>query len=173
MVHNLNCSCRQIHNAAQRPVELDQSQADAVEARIILDLRLGAAFTRMQTLALQNRFAQLKDASGPISYGPCQFPTLGFVVSRYEQVQAFTPEIFQYIYFSYAPPGPNGQTNGKDVQFNWKRGHLFDFDVAAAIYEGVIEQPLATVQSVKKKPTKKWCVIIFILLRLEFVLIWS
>ena len=147
---------RQIHNAAQRPVELDQSQADAVEARIILDLRLGAAFTRMQTLALQNRFTQLKEASGPISYGPCQFPTLGFVVSRYEQVQAFTPETFSYIYLSYAPPGPSNSGVDKEVQFKWKRGHLFDFDIAAVIYEGVIEQPLAKVQSVKKKPTKKW-----------------
>jgi len=29
-----------------------------------------------------------------ISYGSCQFPTLGFVVERYKQVQAFVPEPF-------------------------------------------------------------------------------
>lgn len=29
-----------------------------------------------------------------ISYGSCQFPTLGFVVERYKQVQAFIPEAF-------------------------------------------------------------------------------
>lgn len=29
-----------------------------------------------------------------VSYGSCQFPTLGFVVERYKQVQAFIPEPF-------------------------------------------------------------------------------
>lgn len=60
---------RQIHNAAQRPVELDRRQADAVEARIILDLRIGSAFTRMQTFALQNRIPQLGEKREPVSYG--------------------------------------------------------------------------------------------------------
>ena len=64
---------RQIHNAAQHPVELDRAQADAVDARILLDLRIGAAFTRMQTLALQGRFAQLNDKRDPVSYGLCIF----------------------------------------------------------------------------------------------------
>lgn len=42
-------------------------QVHAVEARTILDLRLGAAFTRMQTLNLQRRFGdRLTDV---ISYG--------------------------------------------------------------------------------------------------------
>lgn len=57
---------RQIHNAAQNPVELDRAQADAVEARQVLDLRLGASFSRLQTLNLQGRFPQLKEV---ISYG--------------------------------------------------------------------------------------------------------
>ena len=57
---------RQIHHAAQHPIELDRAQADAVEARILLDLKVGAAFTRMQTLALQRQFAQLE---GVLSYG--------------------------------------------------------------------------------------------------------
>jgi DNA topoisomerase-3 len=58
---------RQIHRAAQHPVELDLAQADAVEARILLDLRIGAAFTRMQTLSLQTQVQQL--AEKLISYG--------------------------------------------------------------------------------------------------------
>jgi DNA topoisomerase-3 len=63
---------QQIHRAAQNPVELDMAQADAVEARTILDLRIGAAFTRMQTLVLQQRVPQLKDEDGKssiVSYG--------------------------------------------------------------------------------------------------------
>lgn len=42
------------------------AQADAVEARIALDLRIGAAFTRMQTLALRRHFPVLEHV---YSYG--------------------------------------------------------------------------------------------------------
>jgi len=59
---------RQIHQAAQHPVHLDKAQADAVEARTVLDLRLGATFTRMQTLTLQGHVRQLREV-GKISYG--------------------------------------------------------------------------------------------------------
>jgi len=53
--------------AAREPVELDEYQANAVAARIELDLRIGAAFTRLQTLQLQAVVAALKDKI--ISYG--------------------------------------------------------------------------------------------------------
>ncbi|CAE7101189.1 unnamed protein product [Rhizoctonia solani] len=141
----------QIHRAAQNPVDLDRAQADAVDARILLDLRYGAAFTRMQTLTLQPRFPQLEE--GLISYGPCQFPTLGFVVSRYEQVQAFVPEPFWYIYLSIVSLDAEDE---EDTVFLWRRHHIFEFDVALALYEGTVENPMARVASVTKKPTKKW-----------------
>ena len=54
---------------------------------------VGAAFTRFQTLHLKRAFPQVL-ADQLISYGSCQFPTLGFVVERYKQVQAFIPEPF-------------------------------------------------------------------------------
>ncbi|KAG9102785.1 DNA topoisomerase [Ceratobasidium sp. 370] len=141
----------QIHRAAQNPVDLDRAQSDAVEARILLDLRFGAAFTRMQTLTLQPRFPQLEQ--GLISYGPCQFPTLGFVVSRYEQVRAFVPEPFWYIYLSIVPPEAS---DGEETSFSWRRNHIFEFDVALTLYEGTVENPIARVVKVTKKPTKKW-----------------
>lgn len=137
-------------------MDLDHAQADAVEARTILDLRLGAAFTRMQTLTLQGRLAQLKDIGGPISYGPCQFPTLGFVVSRYEQVHAFVPETFWYIYLSLSRDGSKKKKDRTETEFNWARNKLFDFDISVAIYEGVLTDPLATVTKVTSKATKKW-----------------
>ncbi|KAI0256361.1 DNA topoisomerase [Lactifluus subvellereus] len=141
---------QQIHHAVQHPVELDLSQASAVEARIILDLRIGAAFTRMQTRTLQPLFQQI---SGVVSYGPCQFPTLGFVVSRFDQVQAFKPEKFWYIYLAL---NHDLTGNQEETPFTWSRGHLFDFSVSYAIYVGVLEDNLARVTKVTKKNTKKW-----------------
>ncbi|KAF8481542.1 prokaryotic type I DNA topoisomerase [Gautieria morchelliformis] len=147
---------QQIHHAAQNPVELDKAQADAVDARTILDLRLGAAFTRMQSLILQPRFGELGQQT--ISYGPCQFPTLGFVVSRYEQVKSFSPEPFWYIYLALGRSSDSKMSDdtGEATEFTWRRGRLFDFDVSLAIYEGVVNNPTARVTSVTQKPTKKW-----------------
>ena len=70
---------RQIHNAAQNPVNLDMAQASAVEARILLDLRIGSAFTRLQTLNLQRRYEALKKEV--ISYGMWFFTHIPDVVS--------------------------------------------------------------------------------------------
>ena len=82
------------------------AQSNAVEARTLLDLRIGAAFTRLQTLTLKARFEQLKEV---ISYGPCQFPTLGFVVSRYNQVKNFVPETFWFIYLALTRVDDTGE----------------------------------------------------------------
>lgn len=60
-------SVSHVLRAARMPVELDECQANAVAARIELDLRIGAAFTRLQTLQLQNLAAVLGDRI--ISYG--------------------------------------------------------------------------------------------------------
>jgi len=113
----------------------------------------------MQCLALQNRFGDLLDKK-LISYGPCQFPTLGFVVSRYEQVKAFVPETFWYIYLALIRPAGGDDPSQRDKErqtiFTWKRGHLFDFDIALMLYEMVLERPMARVTKVVKKETKKW-----------------
>ncbi|PVG02713.1 prokaryotic type I DNA topoisomerase [Serendipita vermifera] len=147
---------QQIHHAAQNPVALDNAQVDAVFARQILDLRLGAAFTRMQCMALQTRFGNLLEKK-LISYGPCQFPTLGFVVSRYEQVRDFVPETFWYIFLALNREGdPSSRERERQTVFNWKRGHIFDFDVALMLYEMTLEEPRAKVTKVVKKNTKKW-----------------
>ncbi|KAJ6498952.1 prokaryotic type I DNA topoisomerase [Mycena sanguinolenta] len=143
---------QQIHHAAQHPIELDQAQADAVEARIILDLRIGAAFTRMQTRTLQDTITQVE---GVISYGPCQFPTLGFVVQRYLQVKNFVSEAFWYIFLSLSRPS-SSQGGNVETEFKWRRVHLFDHDAAAVIYEHVISNPRARITSVVEKNTKKW-----------------
>jgi DNA topoisomerase-3 len=115
--------------ASQNPIRLDEAQANAVSARIELDLRLGAAFTRMQTMALQNMIPTQGEERGKvISYGSCQFPTLGFVVDRYLRVRNFVPEPFWYIKVAHTK-------TDIDVKFNWRRGHLFDRMAVTIIFE--------------------------------------
>ncbi|POY75102.1 DNA topoisomerase III [Rhodotorula taiwanensis] len=137
----------QINQAARNPVDLDQLQAEAVQARMELDLRVGSIFTRTQTLELQNRVATL--AESMVSYGPCQFPTLGFVVDQYERVNAFVPEPFWYIHV-----GLNRE--GTTTSFSWRRGRLYDQPVAEAVFTMVKMDPEATVTKWETKPTQKW-----------------
>ena len=59
--------------AALNPIPLDERQVSAVAGRIELDLRLGAAFTRFQTFALQTLWGP--DTSKLISYGMQIFPS--------------------------------------------------------------------------------------------------
>ncbi|KAF1834803.1 prokaryotic type I DNA topoisomerase [Decorospora gaudefroyi] len=136
--------------ASQNPVRLDEAQAQAVSARIELDLRLGVAFTRMQTLALQNMIPQQsEDRNKLISYGSCQFPTLGFVVDRYLRVRNFIPEPFWYIRVAHTK-------DDIDVKFNWRRGHLFDRMAVILIFERCLLAKSAKVIKMAKKPTAKW-----------------
>lgn len=153
----------QIHAACQNTVELDWRAADAVESRIQLDLRIGAAFTRMQTLALQNHIPAFNEARQVISYGPCQFPTLGFVVDRYNKVIEFVPEPFWLLQLhktrsmSGGDPAPDDPPDQiRKVVFNWDRGHLFDKLAVEILRDLCRASPLATVDNVNSKQTKKW-----------------
>ena len=84
-----------IVRAVNNLVRLDTALSEAVEARQELDFRIGCAFTRFQTMHLQKKFNN--HVKSVVSYGACQFPTLGFVVERYKEVQAFVPEQFYKI----------------------------------------------------------------------------
>lgn len=105
--------------------------------------------------------------------GPCQFPTLGFVVDQYERVRNFVAERFWFIAVSHQRnlPAAGGAGNaiaidledegGGDgqkisVDFKWRRNHLFDFNTALVLFEGCVESPEAEVTNVNSRPTKKW-----------------
>lgn len=91
--------CSDIHNAMRTLTDPNENWASAVDARQEIDLRIGAAFTRFQTQRIQKRFSIPYE--GVISYGPCQFPTLGFVVERWQAREAFVPEQFWGIHLTY------------------------------------------------------------------------
>ena len=137
-------------NAAVHPVDIDERQAAAVSARMELDLRIGAAFTRFQTLSLQNIIPALKERV--ISYGSCQFPTLGFVVDRYLRVVSFVPEKFWGIRVLL-------EKDKREVEFLWRRngGRLYDKGVVTVLFERcLVGAKKVKVVKVATKPTRKW-----------------
>ncbi|XP_041363021.1 DNA topoisomerase 3-alpha-like isoform X2 [Gigantopelta aegis] len=138
-----------VHRAVNNLVEPDKNVSDAVDVRSELDLRIGASFTRFQTMRLQKVFPEVL-ADKLISYGSCQFPTLGFVVERYKQVQAFIPEPFWKLKVSHQ------KEDEVKAEFTWKRVRLFDYLACLVLYEQCIENPVATVVDVRSKSKSKW-----------------
>ncbi|KAK2894107.1 DNA topoisomerase 3-alpha isoform X2 [Channa argus] len=137
-----------IRRACETLMEPDVNISDAVDVRQELDLRIGASFTRFQTLRLQKIFPQSL-ANQLISYGSCQFPTLGFVVERFKAIQAFIPETFYKIKVLH-------EFEQDLVEFSWKRNRLFNHTACLVLYQICMEDPMATVTSVTSKPKSKW-----------------
>jgi len=106
-----NTTAEALRHAFAHLIAPDPRLAEAVMARSELDLRLGAAFTRLQTTALGNQFAEL--VGMVLSYGPCQFPTLGFVVERFLANRNFVPEDFWELRLTMpAAAEPSGGPDG-------------------------------------------------------------
>ncbi|XP_058013466.1 DNA topoisomerase 3-alpha isoform X2 [Ahaetulla prasina] len=139
---------RAIRSACENLTQPDPNVSDAVEVRQELDLRIGAAFTRFQTLRLQKIFPEVL-AEQLISYGSCQFPTLGFVVERFKAIQAFVQETFYRIKVTH-------DHEEGTVDFNWKRHRLFNHTACLVLYQMCMEAPRATVLEVGSKPKSKW-----------------
>ncbi|KAI6197193.1 hypothetical protein M3Y94_01195600 [Aphelenchoides besseyi] len=140
-------------NSIQRAIanlqQMDQRQIDAVDCRSELDLRIGAAFTRLQTLYIQtacpNALDQLQDKV--VSYGSCQFPTMGFVVDRFWENSNFVTETFWTL---------KGRDEEKKVDFLWSRDRLFDQSVVEMYLDMCNGHSNATVISIEKKPKSRW-----------------
>ncbi|KAG5919766.1 hypothetical protein E4U42_006424 [Claviceps africana] len=134
-------------SAAHRLVNLDEKQVDAVSTRIELDLRIGYAFTRFMTNSLRPLGGPMENLT--LSYGSCQFPTLGFVVDRYFRVKNFVPEPFWSIKLMH-------NRDGKKVNFLWARNRLFDRATTIILYERCLAARTAQVTNVQEKPTRKF-----------------
>ncbi|KZC11859.1 PREDICTED: DNA topoisomerase 3-alpha [Dufourea novaeangliae] len=137
-----------VSRALQNLCEPDKAISDAVDVRSELDLRIGAAFTRFQTLRLQKVFPRTL-AQMLISYGSCQFPTLGFVVERFLAIERFKPEP----YWKIKVMDVRDQLS---VEFRWARGKLFEKLPCEVLLDTCLEQPNATVKDITSKPKSKW-----------------
>ncbi|CAH2980191.1 unnamed protein product [Chilo suppressalis] len=137
-----------VRRALQNLEQPNKNISDAVDVRQELDLRIGAAFTRFQTLRLQKVFPR-KLAESLVSYGSCQFPTLGFVVERYRAVESFVAEQFWKIKVNHT-------MDNLSVDFTWDRIRLFDREACQVLHDICTENPQAKVCDVKTKPKSKW-----------------
>lgn len=152
-----------LHSLANLDV-LNQRVVAMVAARQEIDLRSGAAFTRLLTGRIQNRFSDnvaSASESKLVSYGPCQFPTLGLVVDRYLTIRNFVRVPFYVIDLALAAAAPATGV----VSFTWSRGRIFDQYVASVLYESCVEDamagtpddvPRAHVTGVRKNQRRRW-----------------
>ncbi len=154
---------RDIFRAMQAPERPNENMNNAVEARKEIDLRIGAAFTRFQTKRLQNKYEGIE---GLVSYGPCQFPTLGFVIERHLRMEAFRKENFWKLCLNYIGNDPTEPSGKMECNFTWDRVRMFDRISVYILYEMCLEQghhnngditPMkATVVRSDKRPTSRW-----------------
>lgn len=126
----------------------NENESKAVEARQELDLKVGVAFSRFQTIYFRGKYGDLD--SSVISYGPCQTPTLGFCVDRHDEIQSFTPETFYTIDMCIICGKNNIQLN-----LNWNRQRIFDQQTIELFYSLLQKEKFLTCISSKSKEDKK------------------
>ncbi len=116
----------EIERAFADPVDPDEGMAMAAEARQILDLKMGAAFTRYVTLSVQDRVR----TKSVLSIGPCQTPTCGFVYERERAIRDFNPRTFWKIEGIFT-------SRGTDLTGSHRGGHIFEKAKADTIFEKI------------------------------------
>ncbi|KAF7987953.1 hypothetical protein HCN44_004769 [Aphidius gifuensis] len=90
--HFLEITNESINNAIHSLKHPQENKSKAIDVLREIDLRIGAVFTRFQTLHFQKRFPQqIKDK---VTYGNIQYPIIGFIVNKYLEIGKF--EIQKY-----------------------------------------------------------------------------
>lgn len=135
-----------VARAMRNLVDPNPNESRAVDARQELDLKVGVAFTRFQTGYFQNKYGNLD--SRLISYGPCQTPTLGFVVKRHDAIVTFEPRHWWSI-------GVTVNVANSSIPLSWAQGRLFSRDKVVALLERMKLCKQITCVDVRKKPGRK------------------
>ena len=133
-----------VRRAMETLAEPNEAEASAVDARQELDLKVGVAFTRFQTRHFHERHRRLDGST--ISYGPCQTPTLGFVVQRHVEILSFVSDPFWKIELALLAGG--GAHAGEQFDVAGRRERLFDQKATAVLCKLVAAAKRAAVAEV-------------------------
>ncbi|KAK8846001.1 DNA topoisomerase 3-alpha [Tritrichomonas musculus] len=139
--------------AFNHPTKINRADALAVKLRSETDLRAGTAFTRFQTIRLRRTIEQIKQEKlegekKTISYGTCQFPTLGFIVDAYKAHENFVAETFWYLCCVI-------EKDRISCELKWSRKRLFCKLSTLALYSSVLSNPRGNVIDKETKQTSK------------------
>jgi len=103
------------------------NEAISVDARQVLDLKIGVAFSRFQTSSLADQIR--KAGIRMLTYGPCQTPTLGFCVEQAEKIKKFVPEPFWRVQAEI-----KDDYSGETFKMKWCRGKIYDKTAVTVIH---------------------------------------
>jgi len=137
-------AAQDLQQAMQNLVHPDIRQSHSVDARQEIDLRLGVAFSRLQTSYFRKHFGNQLGRK-MVTYGPCQFPTLWFCVKRYCEIDSFVPVPFWSL-------GMTITIDGKDMSCHSKAGPIWD----NADAESKAQTVRAADQSCRLKQARQW-----------------
>lgn len=135
-------------NAIKNPVQPNRLLAEKCFARMIIDLTIGAAFTRLITLAIERRNPKALPFGRFLSYGPCQSPTLFLVVQRAWEREKFKPEKFYTI-------AAKVEIHGAIYEAEHVKGRIRNEKQAREIYLKIKDAKEATVRNFKITAKKK------------------
>ena len=135
-----------VENAMRSLEKPDKNLSDSVNMRQIIDLKLGACFTRFQTLNFGKFAPGIRNQV--LSYGPCQFPTLGLVVDRWKEINSFIPETFWSLKLTKRFKVGNRNVSFK---FTWKKERVFDKQECSEIFERIIASKKGVIESITEE----------------------
>jgi len=135
----------QIWEAYQNLGGIDFALGKASEARQEIDLRMGAAFTRMATLSIRHWVPSREI----LSIGPVQTPTLGLIVKQWETTQQFQPTPFWYLAAFI-------RIGDAIFEARWELGRVFDKAEVLRVYNKIHGTKKAIIAQMDQKLIKKY-----------------
>ncbi|CAJ0577362.1 unnamed protein product, partial [Mesorhabditis spiculigera] len=139
-----------LERALENLHSLDKNIVEAVNCRMEFDLRIGSAFSRLQTLYYRRYFPAQFPPDDPkvVSYGSCQFPTLGFVVEREKVIQRFVVKSVWKLRIDHVK-------DGVKTEFTWNGKPQFNAVKARRFYTNARTAARAIVEMIYTYPTTK------------------